>query len=310
MAITQIDAKRQMQDATLSKEKLQADFLEGANLDLTGGNNDATLGGLAAGSLANDAVNKAQMEAAITAAVTGGMTYKGVIDASDATGVTLDGALAGDFYVVSVAGVLDGKSFSIGDHLIVNTDITDFDVDGAGKIDKVDNTESDDILRDADIQNNLTTSVAGSVLDASQGKILKDVQDNQQTEIDDTQSGAGLNTDGSYTPDAGSNYITGATSLHNADSLLDDQIKLNEDAITQIDLDLSQRIFGEAPTVTNGSAVVTLANPPAGASLRVYLNGMRQFEGAGNDYTFTGSTVTFSDTLKDPKDVVIVDYEY
>lgn len=50
-----------------------------------------------------------------------------------------------------------------------------------------------------------------------------------QTELDDTQTGAGLDADGSYTPDAGSTYIPAATSLKNADSLLDDQIKLIND---------------------------------------------------------------------------------
>ncbi len=52
-----------------------------------------------------------------------------------------------------------------------------------------------------------------------------------QAELDDTQAGAGLNTDGTYTADGSSNYISGATSLKNADSLLDAQIKANADAI-------------------------------------------------------------------------------
>jgi len=53
-----------------------------------------------------------------------------------------------------------------------------------------------------------------------------------QTELDNTQIGAGLGADGAYTADATSDYITTATSLTNADSLLDDQIKANADAIT------------------------------------------------------------------------------
>ena len=52
-----------------------------------------------------------------------------------------------------------------------------------------------------------------------------------QSELDVTQSGAGLNTDGTYTADVGADYISGATSLKEADSLLDDQIKANFDAI-------------------------------------------------------------------------------
>ena len=52
-----------------------------------------------------------------------------------------------------------------------------------------------------------------------------------QTELDDTQTGAGLGTDGSYSADSSADYISGATSLANADSLLDDQIKSNADNI-------------------------------------------------------------------------------
>jgi len=55
-----------------------------------------------------------------------------------------------------------------------------------------------------------------------------------QDEIDDTQTGAGLGADGSYTADATTNYITAATSLKNADFRLDAQIKANADAIATL----------------------------------------------------------------------------
>ena len=54
-----------------------------------------------------------------------------------------------------------------------------------------------------------------------------------QEELDTTQAGAGLAEDGSYVADTASNYIAGATSLANADSLLDAQSKANADAIVQ-----------------------------------------------------------------------------
>jgi len=47
-------------------------------------------------------------------------------------------------------------------------------------------------------------------------------------------TGAGLGTDGTYTADGSANYISGATSLKNADSLLDAQIKANADAIASL----------------------------------------------------------------------------
>lgn len=254
--LTQIDLNRQAEDSTLVKSKLQADFLEGGDLNLTDGNNDATITGLKPGVNPNDAVNKAQLDA-IT--IDGGMTYQGTIDASDGTGATLDGASKGDFYFVNVAGTLDGISYSVGDHLVVNADITDFDVDGAGKIDKIDNTESADILRDSDIVDDLTTGGSTSVLSAEQGVALKALIDAEKKRLD-------------------------------------------------------ERVFGEVPVVTGGSAVLPpLANIPVdNGTLRVYLNGLRQLEGATEDYTvnYTTGVITFNFNLKNPKDTVIVDYEY
>jgi len=306
--LTKIDLKRQSQDGTLDKAKLEADFLNGGDLNLTNGNNDATITGLSAGVNANDAVNLAQLNAALS----GSMSYKGVIDASVAAGTALDGAAIGDFFLVSVAGTLDGIAFNVGDHLVVNTAITDFDVDGAGKIDIIDNTESLDIIRSSDVQNNLTTVATGDVLDAAQGKVLKDVQDLQQTEIDAIETGAGLAADGTYVTPSGSNYIDASTSLASADSLLDAQIKVNEDAIALINGVVD--VYSEEPTVTDGSAVLpALANIPVLAgTARVYLNGLRQLVGGGNDYTINETTgvITFSSVLKDPKDTVIVDYKY
>lgn len=49
-----------------------------------------------------------------------------------------------------------------------------------------------------------------------------------QTELDTTQTGAGLNNDGTYTPPT-ADYIGGATSLNNADDLLDAELKAVND---------------------------------------------------------------------------------
>lgn len=70
----------------------------------------------------------------------------------------------------------------------------------------------------ADLQTQINTLAGGD---------LSGLQD----EIDDTQVGAGLGTDGSYTAPSSSNYLSSATSLFSADSLLDAQIKANADAI-------------------------------------------------------------------------------
>ena len=271
MATTKIDGLRQIQDQSIKRELLELDFLKGSNLDLTNGAQDATIVGLAASTTADGAVNKGQMEAFVASQLTGGMTYKGQLDASDATGATLDGSIQGDFWYISVAGTLDGISYAVGDHLVVNADITDFDVDGSGKVDKIDNV-------------------------------------NVQSELDATQSGAGLNADGSYTPDDTADYISIATSLKNADSLLDDQIKANADAIAAIQ-GVSEVYGEEFAPVANGTTY-TLANfPIVSGSLRVYINGMR---GASGDYSVNEATglVTFVDQYKGNKYVIVFDYKY
>lgn len=58
-----------------------------------------------------------------------------------------------------------------------------------------------------------------------------------QTELDTTQTGAGLNTDGTYTAPVGSNYLGSAASLKNADQLLDAEIKTVADDLAQEILD-------------------------------------------------------------------------
>lgn len=325
MALTQIDGLRQIQDNSIDVSKQLADFLGGSNWNLTDSNNNATISGLSAGSLDNDAVNKGQMDSAIAAALTGSMSYKGTIDASVATGATLDGALVGDFYLVSVAGVLDGISFNIGDHLVVNADITDFDVDGAGKIDIIDNTEAADILRTSDIINDLTTGGVNDVLSAQQGVVLKGLVDDLQVELDDTQAGAGLAANGDYVQPSGSNYLDATTSLANADAALDAQAKANADAIvvnagdistnasaiSALQTDWSERVFGEKYQPVVDSTSYTVTNFPIKAgTLRIYDNGMRL--SLTDDYSVVESTgvITFVDTLKANKANVVLDYEY
>jgi len=62
---------------------------------------------------------------------------------------------------------------------------------------------------------------------------------NLSNEVDATQAGAGLGSDGSYTADSTTNYISGATDLFNADTLLDSAIKTNSDNITTNSNDIS-----------------------------------------------------------------------
>jgi hypothetical protein len=51
------------------------------------------------------------------------------------------------------------------------------------------------------------------------------------TEVDAVETGAGLNTDGTYTAPTGTNYLGSVTNLKEADVVLDSKAKLNADAI-------------------------------------------------------------------------------
>ncbi|MGY8971331.1 MAG: hypothetical protein ACKVK2_07065, partial [Flavobacteriales bacterium] len=72
-----------------------------------------------------------------------------------------------------------------------------------------------------------------------------------------TQLGAGLNTDGTYSPNASSNFITGATSLNNADTILDGQVKNNKDVITDNTTSIGTNTTGIATNLTDIATNVT-----------------------------------------------------
>jgi len=76
-----------------------------------------------------------------------------------------------------------------------------------------------------------------------------------QTELDATQAGAGLGTDGSYTANGSANYISSVTTLQAADNALDTQIKANADAIASNDSDISTL---QSNVSSNDSDIATL----------------------------------------------------
>lgn len=81
-----------------------------------------------------------------------------------------------------------------------------------------------------------------------------------QSEINSTQSGAGLNADGTYTAVGGSNYISTATSLKNADQLLDAQLKSVADDVAALELSSAQQtaMLDKARTEAEALAVTAV----------------------------------------------------
>jgi len=60
-----------------------------------------------------------------------------------------------------------------------------------------------------------------------------------QSEVDATQSGAGLGANGAYSANSGTNYLASVTSLKAADEALDTQLKSVADAVSSNDSDIS-----------------------------------------------------------------------
>ena len=80
-----------------------------------------------------------------------------------------------------------------------------------------------------------------------------------QTELDNTQAGAGLAADGSYNGNSGTSYIDAATSLDNADDILDAALKTEEQrAITREDSIIDVLYWNLGTHPYNGQTELTL----------------------------------------------------
>lgn len=117
---------------------------------------------------------------AITSAMVGGVKYQGTWDitsATDFSGITLP-AKKGDLYYVTGTGpkTIGGIEWNAGDYLLVNADVASGG-SLSGKVEKVDNTESADIVRLA-----ATQTLTNKTIDADDNTIL-------DLELDNFKSG-------------------------------------------------------------------------------------------------------------------------
>ena len=81
------------------------------------------------------------------------------------------------------------------------------------------------------------------------------------------------------------------------------QKELDEHSVTDTDIVRNEVLAFD----TGLDKVFTLANTPVDNTVNIYLNGMLQEQGAGEDYTISGSTITFAVAVNDT-DIVIADY--
>jgi hypothetical protein len=84
-----------------------------------------------------------------------------------------------------------------------------------------------------------------------------------QSELDATQSGAGLTSGGAYIVDGSSNYLTSATNLADADTLLDAKLKETRDIVDTLGANSVSSVNGVSPVsgdVTVGGADIDTAH--------------------------------------------------
>lgn len=182
MGRTALSGDEQIQDYTIARKDMVLDFMAGTDWDISNGQNNATIVGLADATAATSPATKGQLDAAVASinnSLNSFLEFKGTLDASDAPTVSAFEAAAhskGDFYKVSGTGSILGVAVNAGDNIYLVDDVlagalvvADFDV--------VDNTESADIIRTGDVIDSLLSQVVDQPLSANQGYILKGLID-------------------------------------------------------------------------------------------------------------------------------------
>lgn len=201
------------------------------------------------------------------------MEYQGTWDATANTPVLANGTgSTGDVYRVAVAGTALTLTFNVGDYVIYNgttwekSDTTDSVASVAGRTGNVTLDKTDVGLANVD-----------NTSDAS-----KPVSTATQTALDSKE--------GTVTAGTTGQYYRGDKTFQN----------LNSDAISDFSTAADARIIAklvtrETPTgLVNGTNTsFALANTPASGTESVFLNGILQEPGSGNDYTISGSTITY-----------------
>ena len=189
--------------------------------------------------------------------------------------------------------------------------------------DDVDQNESDSDQADADLQTELDGTQTGAglgadgaytanaaanyigaatslvnaddILDAAVKAVQDDVDQNEsdsdqadadlQTELDGTQTGAGLGADGAYTANAAANHIGTATSLVNADDILDAAIKAVQDDVDGNESDADTAISDVQDDVDQNES----DSDQADADLQTELDGTQTGAGLGADGAYTAN---------------------
>jgi hypothetical protein len=163
----------------------------------------------------------------------------------------------------------------------------------------------DGIQVDAD---SVTVKIDGTTLSKSAAGLKVPASGITSTELNPSVAGNGLSGGGGSPLEvnvaaAGSIEIVG-------DNL---QVKLDGASLLSsaagLKVNPAKFIFNEVPSglTNNSNTVFTLANTPILDKQSIFLNGVLQKPGAGNDYTISGATITFNDAPKN-NDVLLANY--
>jgi len=189
---TKIFGLDQIEGLSIDKSLATLDFLGSSDWDISNSAKDGTITGLRDGTADSDVATYGQLVAAIEG-LSAGLEYKGTFDA-DTPAPDLDALdnTKGDFYKVSVAGTYLGVEYAVGDNLYFNKDVASGTTVVAADIDKIDNTESPDILRTGDVIDNLLSTEVAKPLSANQGRILKGLIDALDAQVNSRKYGESL----------------------------------------------------------------------------------------------------------------------
>ena len=205
------------------------------------------------------------------------MEYQGVFNASTNTPTLANGTGSpGDVYRVSVAGTVLSLDLAVGDYVIYNgatwekSDTTDAVASVAGRTGNVTLTKADVGLSNVDDTSDASKPVSTA-----------------------TQTALGLK-ENAITAGTTAQYFRGDKSFQtlNAAAISDFNTAADARVATAI---AAKFVTRETPTgaVNGTNTSFVLANTPLVGSEEVYLNGILQEPGSGNDYTISAATITY-----------------